>query len=71
MKELIMQVLNEAKIKLEELVPLTKKITQSVSIVDMSVLDLMRYIKDNNIPDSAYFDGRDNWDGAWDDILIY
>lgn len=60
MEELVMQALNEAKIKLEELVPQTKKETRSISIIDVPPLKLSRFMEDNNIPDSAYFDGRDN-----------
>lgn len=70
MKELIIQELNKAKIELDKQVPLTKKKVKSVSIIDVSPLELLQFMKDNDIPDSAYFDGKDNGDNGWSDILL-
>lgn len=70
MKELIIQELNKAKIELDKIVPLTKKKVKSVSIIDVSPLELLQFMKDNDIPDSAYFDGKDNGDNGWSDILL-
>lgn len=70
MKKLIIQALNEAKQKLDKRIPLIKKKTESISIRDISPLDIVEFMKDNNIPNDAYFDGNDNGDDGWDDILL-
>jgi len=70
MKELIMQALNEALLAAERTIPQTKPKTESVSIIDVNPLDIPSFMRDNNIPDNAYFSGRDNGYDAWDDILL-
>lgn len=55
MKELIIKALNRAKELLERQVPLLKGVTKSISIEDISPLDLNRFMVDNNIPASACF----------------
>lgn len=70
MKNLITSALNDAMIKLVDQVPLTKKEMMSISIIDVSPLDLVNFMKDNNIPDDAEFGGRDNGYDAWDDICL-
>ena len=70
MKELIIQALNDAFVLLEKQVPQTKKKTESISITDVKPMDIISFMKDNNIPNDACFDGRDNGYDAWDDILL-
>lgn len=70
MKELIIKALSEAIIVLDKQVPQTKKQTKSISIIDVNPLDIPSFMKSNNIPENAYFDGRDNGYDAWDDILL-
>jgi len=70
MKTLIIKALNDAIGKLDRQTPITKKIIKSVSIIDVNPLDIPKFMKDNDIPDDAYFSGRDNGYDAWDDILL-
>lgn len=72
MKKFIIKALNDAKIKLDKRTPSTQKIigAKSISIIDVNPLTLPQFMKDNNIPDDAYFDGRDNGYDAWDDLLL-
>src|ERR1035437_851673 len=70
MKELIIQALNDAFVSLEKVIPQTKKKPESVSIIDVSPMDLITFMKDNNIPENASFGGRDNGYDAWDDIIL-
>ena len=70
MKELIIQSLNTAFTVLEKRTPLTKKKAESVSIIDINPIDIPSFMKTNNIPNDASFDGRDNGYDAWDDILL-
>jgi hypothetical protein len=70
MKELITQSLNDAFGLLERQVPQTKKKTESVSIIDVKPLDIILFMKSNNIPNDATFSGRNNGYDAWDDITL-
>ena len=70
MKELIIQALHEAFIKFEKTIPQTKKEEKLVSIVDVSPLDIARFMQDNNIPTDAYFTGRENGYDGWNDICL-
>lgn len=70
MKELLIQALDEAFVKLEKQVPQTKKQTKSISILDVKPLNLLEFMKANNVPDDADFDGKDNGYDGWNDILL-
>lgn len=70
MKELIIEALTEAIILVEKQIPETKKSSRSISILDVKPIDLLSYMKDNNVPDDAEFDGKDNGDDGWNDILL-
>jgi len=70
MKDLIILALTNALSKLDDKAPLIKKSYKSISILDVSPIDLLSFMKDNNIPDDADFDGKDNGYDAWDDILL-
>lgn len=70
MTELLISALDEAFIILNKQIPQVKKITKSISIFDVKPIELIKFIKDNNIPDDAYFDGSSNGDGGYDDFLL-
>lgn len=70
MKEFIKIALSEAFIKLEKQTPQTKKETKSLRIMDVPPLKLLAFMKDNDVPDDAYFNGNDNGYDAYDDFLI-
>lgn len=70
MTELLISALDEAFIILNKSIPQTKKITKSISILDVEPIELVSFMRDNNIPDDAYFDGKDNGYDAWNDILL-
>lgn len=70
MKELLKQALDLAVIKLESITPQIKKKKNSISILDVNPIDLAKFMQENNIPNDAYFDGRDNGYDAWNDILL-
>ncbi len=70
MKTLLKKALDNAIIVLEKQVPQTKKKTETISILDVSPSELIRFMKTNNIPKDAYFSGRDNGYDSWDDIVL-
>jgi hypothetical protein len=70
MKDLLIVALDNAFADFSKRIPQTKKKTESVSIMDVKPMDLVQFMKDNEIPESACFDGRDNGYDAWDDILL-
>lgn len=70
MKELLKQALDLAVIKLESITPQIKKKKNSISILDVNPIDLAKFMQENNIPNDASFDGRDNGYDAWNDILL-
>lgn len=70
METLILEALDEAMLTLEKQVPQTKTIPKSISIIDVKPLELTSFMKDNDIPDNAYFSGRDNGNDAYDDITL-
>lgn len=70
MKDLIISALKEAGEKLERTTPLTKKEKRSISIADVKPVKIIEFMQENNIPEDADFDGRDNGYDAWDDICL-
>jgi hypothetical protein len=70
MKNLILKALGEAFTILENQVPQTKKKTETISIQDIKPLELISFMKSNNIPNDAYFTGTDNGYDGWDDIVL-
>jgi hypothetical protein len=70
MKKLILKALDEAFTILENQVPQTKKKTETISIQDIKPLELISFMKSNNIPNDAYFTGTDNGYDGWDDIVL-
>jgi hypothetical protein len=63
MKELLIQALNDACRLLETQIPLTKRETKSISIADVKPLELIPFMKSNDIPvDDAYFSSGDGDD---------
>jgi hypothetical protein len=70
MKYLIILALNNAFDVLNKRTPFSKIKTESMDILDVSPLNIVSFMKDNNIPDDAYFGGRDNGYDAFDAILL-
>lgn len=71
MKELIIIALNDAFAALQKQTPQTKKKTmQSPSIAGIKAIDIASFMKENNIPDDACVDGKNNGYDAWDDIML-
>jgi hypothetical protein len=65
MKDLIITALDNAKAKVDTTIPSTKKSSESIDISDVNPIDLLAFMKKNNIPDNAYFDGSDNGYDGW------
>lgn len=70
MKNLITTALNDAILLLDKQVPQTKKKTESISIIDVKPLELLSFMKNNNIPNDAVFTGTDNGYDSWNDIVL-
>lgn len=70
MKELMIQALEEAFVKVNHAIPKTKKKFESVSIMDVNPIDLITFMEKNEIPETASFGGRDNGHDGWNDILL-
>jgi Uma2 family endonuclease len=70
MKTLIIEALDKAFESLIKNVPLTKKKTEYVSIIDVNPLELTKFMKKNKIPKDASFGGRENGYDGWDDICL-
>lgn len=70
MKDLLIPALNDAFILLEKRVPQTKKETKYVNIEDVEPLDIVKFMKDNNIPNNAHFGGKPNGYDAFDEICL-
>lgn len=69
MKNLIIESLHEGYNFLKKTTPKTKIMEKTISIIDVKPIDLLTFMKDNNIPENACFDGGDNgYDGllSWD-----
>lgn len=56
MVDLIKKALDEAFVLLQKQVPQTKMCTKSIGIDEVKPTDLIKFMEDNNIPDTAYFD---------------
>lgn len=69
-KDNLKGILDNANLLLEEQVPKTKKAMKSISIRDVEPLELIAFMKENNIPDNASFGGRDNGYDGFDDIEL-
>ena len=71
MENLIIQALDQAVIKLETRISQTKKIGHEKSIMDVKPTELLDFMKENNIPDTADFSGHSNSYDAYDDFVLY
>jgi hypothetical protein len=72
MKELIIQALDYAITLLESRIPQTKKKTIYVGIEDVKPTDILSFMKDNDIPDTAEFGGKPNDYDSFNEIcLVY
>lgn len=70
MKDLIIQALEKAILQLENRVPKTKAHTKYFNIDDANPLLLAEFMKENNIPDNAYFAGIPNSYDSFDGIAL-
>lgn len=70
MEELIIEGLNKTFSIAENATPVTKYVTKSLSITDVKPIELAAFMTVNNVPNNAYFNGKDNGYDAFDDILI-
>jgi|SRR5690606_9912183 len=70
MKDLIIKALDDALILLEKRIPQTKKEIEYVNIDDVTPLELIQFMKDNNIPDDAYFGGKPNSYDSFDEVCL-
>ena len=70
MKELIVESLEEAMIKLDKMTPDTKRETQCKDIEVTGPLEIVSFMKENDIPDEAYFHCGCNYSLAEDNINL-
>lgn len=70
MIEIVIRTLDEAHDKLLSRIPKTKSQIVYVNIEDVSPLKLMEFMKENNIPDDANFDGEPNGYDAYKNICL-
>lgn len=72
MKELLIAALNDAFTILEKQTPQTKHKLIEVNIQDVTPLNIVQFMKDNDIPDDAWLGGKDNgYDGFSEICLCY
>ena len=72
MEELMMQALSDAFVVLEKRVPQTKNELKTIDISSVSPFDIVDFMKENDIPNNAYFGGEDNgYDGYSNVCLCY
>lgn len=70
MKDLIIQALEKAFTQLESRVSKTKAHTEYFNIDDVKPLELLEFMRENNIPDNAYFTGIPNSYDSYDGIAL-
>lgn len=70
MKDLIIPALELALSETLKTVPQTKTKVEMLSVIDVNPLGIQEFMTQNNIPNDAYFGGRENGYDAWDDICI-
>lgn len=70
MKDLIVTALNEAYENINNRIPQTKKETVYAYIEDVEPLELVDFMKSNNIPDNAYFGGEPNSYDSFDRVCL-
>ena len=70
MKDLIIKALDDALILLEKRIPQTKKEIKYVNIEDVKPSELTQFMRDNNIPDDADFDGKPNDYDSFDEVCL-
>ena len=66
MKDLIISALTNAMTLLVKQIPQTKKSIKSIDISEVSPLDLFTFMVKNKIPDTTYFDGKNNSYDGWE-----
>ena len=68
MEDLILSALSVALEKLERQVPLTKNEEHFISLSGVDPLKLNEFMREENVPEDAWFDGLDNGYDAFSDI---
>ena len=72
MEDLILSALSVALEKLEKYVPLNKKKESFISLSDVHPLKLQEFMRENNVPEDAWFGGEENgYDGFSDIGLVW
>ena len=70
MKDLVIKALDDALILLEKRIPQTKKEIKYVNIEGVKPSELIQFMRDNNIPDDAEFDGKPNGYDSFDEVCL-
>lgn len=70
MKELIIEALDSAYEKFIKTIPLTKNQTEYVNIQDVEPMKLSDFMKENDIPETAWFGGKPNGYDSFDEICL-
>ena len=70
MKDLIKKALDDAFILLEKRIPQTKEEIKYVNIENVKPSELTQFMKDNNIPDDADFNGKPNGYDSFDEVCL-
>lgn len=70
MKDLIIKALDEAIKKLESSTPKTKTKEKTISVIDVEPLKIPSFMKENGIPDDAWFNTKTNEEDGYDDVVL-
>lgn len=65
-----MLVLKDAFTALKNRTPQTKKVQKEIIIEDVKPLDIAAFMKKNNIPDDAWFGGKDNGNDGYSHVCL-
>jgi hypothetical protein len=60
MKDLILKALDSAFFTTKAITPQTKKQVKGIDIMDVEPINLLKFMKENGVPENAWFGGRDN-----------
>lgn len=69
-KDLMIQALDDAFTKIEKITPQTKVDVKYVNIEDAKPSDIVDFMKENNIPENAYFGGKSNGYDGFDQVCL-
>lgn len=71
MKDLILEALDSAYFATKGIIPQTKKVVKSIDIMDVEPINLLNFMKENGVPDNAWFGGRDNGYDGYDSFELH